>query len=233
MLGVCVCVRISACVRIHSLSLSFAKKEADHLFVVLPRFIQQFSVYKDELTFYVAPAGLIPTMTFLRDHTLTQFKVLMDISGADYPTRSQRFEVNYHLLSIRNNARIRVKTYADEVTPVPTVTSLFRSADWFEREAWDMYGIFFAGHPDLRRILTDYGFEGHPLRKDFPLTGYTEVRWDEEKKRVVYEPVQLMQAHRNFEPASAWEQVGEGVSYTPNEYKLVPPKPAEENKEKK
>lgn len=200
---------------------------------VLPRFIQQFSVYKDELTFYVAPAGLIPTMTFLRDHTLTQFKVLMDISGADYPTRSQRFEVNYHLLSIRNNARIRVKTYADEVTPVPTVTNLFRSADWFEREAWDMYGIFFAGHPDLRRILTDYGFEGHPLRKDFPLTGYTEVRWDEEKKRVVYEPVQLMQAHRNFEPASAWEQVGEGVSYTPNEYKLVPPKPAEENKEKK
>ena len=153
----------------------------------LPRFIQQFSVYKDELTFYVAPSGLIPTMTFLRDHTNTQFKALMDISGADYPSRSQRFEVNYHLLSLRHNARIRVKTYADEVTPVPTVTSLFRSADWFEREAWDMYGIFFAGHPDLRRILTDYGFEGHPLRKDFPLTGYTEVRWDEEKKRVVYE----------------------------------------------
>ena len=199
----------------------------------LPRFIQQFSVYKDELTFYVAPSGLIPTMTFLRDHTNTQFKALMDISGADYPSRSQRFEVNYHLLSLRHNARIRVKTYADEVTPVPTVTSLFRSADWFEREAWDMYGIFFAGHPDLRRILTDYGFEGHPLRKDFPLTGYTEVRWDEEKKRVVYEPVQLMQAHRNFEAASSWEQVGQGVSYTPNEHKLVPPKPAEDNKDKK
>lgn len=199
----------------------------------LPRFIQQFSVYKDELTFYVAPSGLIPTMAFLRDHTLTQFKSLMDISGADYPTRSQRFEVVYHLLSVRNNARIRVKTYADEVTPVPTVTGLFRSADWFEREAWDMFGIFFAGHPDLRRILTDYGFEGHPLRKDFPLTGYSEVRWDEEKKRVVHEPVQLMQAHRNFEANSAWEQVGNGVSYQPNEYKLTPPKPAEEPKDKK
>ncbi|KAL4399561.1 putative NADH-ubiquinone oxidoreductase 30.4 kDa subunit, mitochondrial [Malassezia pachydermatis] len=199
----------------------------------LPRYIQQFTVYKDELTFYVAPSGLIPTMTFLRDHTLTQYKALMDISGADYPTRSQRFEVAYHLLSVRNNARIRVKTYADELTPVPTVTGLFRSADWFEREAWDMFGIFFVGHPDLRRILTDYGFEGHPLRKDFPLTGYSEVRWDEEKKRVVQEPVQLMQAHRNFEANSTWEQVGDGVSYQPNEYKLTPPKPVEENKEKK
>ena len=158
-------------------------------------------MYKDELTFYVAPSGVVPTMTFLRDHTLTQFKALMDISGADYPTRSQRFEVSYHLLSLRYNARIRVKTYADEVTPVPSVTGIFRSADWFEREAWDMYGIFFVGHPDLRRILTDYGFEGHPLRKDFPLSGYTELRWDEEKKRVVYEPVQFAQAHRNLRPS--------------------------------
>lgn len=199
----------------------------------LPRYIQQFSVYKDEITLHVAPSGVIPVMSFLRDHTLTQYKSLMDISGADYPSRSQRFEVVYHLLSIRNNARLRVKTYADEVTPVPSVTGLFRSADWFEREAWDMFGIFFVGHPDLRRILTDYGFEGHPLRKDFPLTGYTEVRWDEEKKRVVSEPVQLMQAHRNFDSVSPWEQVGEGASYKPNEYKLVPPKPKEEDKEKK
>jgi len=187
-------------------------------------------VYKDELTFYVAPSGVVPTMTFLRDHTLTQFKALMDISGADYPTRSQRFEVSYHLLSLRYNARIRVKTYADEVTPVPSVTGIFRSADWFEREAWDMYGIFFVGHPDLRRILTDYGFEGHPLRKDFPLSGYTELRWDEEKKRVVYEPVQFAQAHRNFEAQSTWEQVGSGVSYEPNDYKLTPPKTEEEKK---
>lgn len=201
--------------------------------LALPKFVQQYSVYKDELTLYVAPSGVIPTMTFLRDHTFTQFKSLMDVSGADYPTRSQRFEVVYHLLSTRNNARIRVKTYADELTPVPSVTGLFRSADWFEREAWDMYGVFFIGHPDLRRILTDYGFEGHPLRKDFPLTGYSEVRWDEEKKRVVQEPVQLMQAHRNFEANSPWEQLGEGQSYTPNDYKLVPPKPKEDNKDKK
>lgn len=199
----------------------------------LPRYIQQFSVYKDELTLYVAPSAVVPTMMFLRDHTLTQFKQLIDISGCDYPSRSQRFEVVYHLLSIRNNARLRVKTYADEVTPVPSVTGIYRSADWFEREAWDMFGIFFVGHPDLRRILTDYGFEGHPLRKDFPLTGYTEVRWDEERKRVVSEPVQLMQAHRNFESTSPWEQVGEGQSYTPNEYKLVPPKPKEDDKNKK
>ncbi|PKI82529.1 hypothetical protein MVES1_003926 [Malassezia vespertilionis] len=200
----------------------------------LPKYIQQYSVYKDEVTFFVAPSAVIPVMTFLRDHSATQFKALMDISGADYPSRSLRFEVVYHLLSVRNNARIRVKTYADELTPVPSVTGLFRSADWFEREAWDMYGIFFVGHPDLRRILTDYGFEGHPMRKDFPLTGYSEVRWDEEKKRVVHEPVQLTQAHRNFETSSPWEQVGPGRDYTPNNYKLVPPKPEEdEDKNKK
>lgn len=203
------------------------------LTAALPRYIQQFTVYKDELTLYVAPSALEPTMAFLRDHTLTQFKQLMDISGADYPTRSQRFEVCYHLLSVRNNARIRVKTYADELTPVPSMCGLFRSADWFEREAWDMFGIFFVGHPDLRRILTDYGFEGHPLRKDFPLTGYSEVRWDEEKKRVVHEPVQLMQAHRNFEANSTWEQVGSGVSHTPSSFKLTPPPPKEDPKEKK
>lgn len=199
----------------------------------LPRFIQQFSVYKDELTLYVPPSGVIPTMMFLRDHTNTQFKALMDISGADYPQRSQRFEVVYHLLSTRFNSRIRVKTYADELTPVPSVTGLFRSADWFERECWDMYGVFFVGHPDLRRILTDYGFEGHPLRKDFPLTGYTEVRWDEEKKRVVSEPLQLMQAHRNFEANSPWEPVGEGTSYMPKDFTLTPPKPADDDKGKK
>ncbi|WFD32806.1 hypothetical protein MSPP1_003857 [Malassezia sp. CBS 17886] len=199
----------------------------------LPRYIQQFSVYKDELTFCVAPSALVPVLTFLRDHTLTQYKQLVDISGADYPSRSQRFEVVYHLLSVRNNARLRVKTYADELAPVPSVTGLFRSADWFEREAWDMYGIFFLGHPDLRRLLTDYGFEGHPLCKDFPLTGYSEVRWDEEKKRVVTEPVQLMQAHRNFNANSPWEQVGTGASYTPDSYKLTPPKPKEDDGEKK
>ncbi|KAJ1027384.1 hypothetical protein NDA18_003390 [Ustilago nuda] len=199
----------------------------------LPKFIQQFSVVKDELTLYVAPDAIIPTLTFLRDHTQTQFRACMDISGADYPTRSQRFEVVYHLLSVQYNARIRVKTYADEVHPVPSATSVFRSADWYEREIWDMYGVFFIGHPDLRRILTDYGFEGHPLRKDFPLTGYTEVRYDEEKKRVVSEPLQLTQVFRNFEANSPWEQVGEGESYKPNAFKLTPPKSKEDPKDKK
>ena len=168
---------------------------------------------KDELTLYIAPSAVEPVLLFLRDHAQTQFKACMDISGADYPTRSQRFEVVYHLLSVRYNARIRVKTYADEVTPVPSATGIFRSADWYEREIWDMYGVFFVGHPDLRRILTDYGFEGHPLRKDFPLSGYSEVRYDEEKKRVVHEPLQLAQAFRDFSGTSPWEQVGEGKNY--------------------
>lgn len=141
-----------------------------YLTACLPKFIQQYSVVREELTIYISPEGVVPVLTFLRDHTNCQFKSAMDICGADYPTRAKRFEVVYHLLSVTHNSRIRVKTYADEVSPVPSATSLFRGADWYEREAWDMYGIFFSGHPDLRRILTDYGFEGHPLRKDFPLT---------------------------------------------------------------
>lgn len=123
----------------------------------MPKFIQQFSVYKDELTVMTAPSGVIPTLEFLKQHTQSQFKSAMDITAADYPTKSQRFEVIYNLLSVRYNARIRVKTYADEVTPVPSATGVYRGADWFEREVWDMYGVFFLGHPDLRRILTDYG----------------------------------------------------------------------------
>ncbi|PWN98499.1 F420H2 dehydrogenase [Tilletiopsis washingtonensis] len=198
----------------------------------LPKFIQQFSVVKDELTLYIAPSAVEPVLLFLRDHAQTQFKACMDISGADYPTRSQRFEVVYHLLSVRYNARIRVKTYADEVTPVPSATGIFRSADWYEREIWDMYGVFFVGHPDLRRILTDYGFEGHPLRKDFPLSGYSEVRYDEEKKRVVHEPLQLAQAFRDFSGTSPWEQVGEGKNYQPQGYTLVPPKEEKEPEKK-
>ncbi|KAG0149062.1 hypothetical protein CROQUDRAFT_40512 [Cronartium quercuum f. sp. fusiforme G11] len=193
----------------------------------IPKFIQQFSVYKDELTLYTGPNGIVPVLSFLRDHSQCQYKQLMDISGADYPNRVKRFEIVYHLLSIKFNSRIRVKTYADEVSPVPSATGLFRSADWYEREVYDMYGVFFQDHPDLRRILTDYGFEGYPLRKDFPLTGYTEVRYDEEKKRVVYEPLQLSQAFRNFEGAnSPWEQTGQGQNVVPENFKLpvlVPP----------
>ncbi|CAG8783682.1 27672_t:CDS:2, partial [Dentiscutata erythropus] len=172
-------------------------------------FIQQYSVYKDELTLYVAPSAIIPVMTFLRDHTGAQFKQVQDVCGVDYPSRPNRFEIVYNMLSIRYNARIRVKTYANEVSPIPSIVSLFNGANWFEREVYDMYGVIFTDHPDLRRILTDYGFEGHPMRKDFPLTGYVEIRYDEERKRVVAEPLEMTQSFRNFEgAASPWEQTG-------------------------
>ncbi|KAG4304300.1 hypothetical protein PORY_002275 [Pneumocystis oryctolagi] len=187
----------------------------------LPKFVQQFGVWKDELVLYSSPSGLIPIMYFLRDHTSCQFKSVMDIAGVDYPERLHRFEVVYNMLSVRHNARIRVKVYADETTHVPSIVELFQGANWYEREAYDMYGIFFINHPDLRRILTDYGFEGHPLRKDFPLTGYTEVRYDEEKKRVVVEPLELAQAFRDFRGgSSAWDQVGDGLDDQPEKFKL-------------
>ncbi|ORZ11167.1 hypothetical protein BCR42DRAFT_462220 [Absidia repens] len=187
-----------------------------YLMTVLPKYVQQVSVYKDELTVYVAPSGLEPVMYFLRDHTNSQFKSMQDVTGVDFPSRSSRFEVVYQLLSFQYNARIRVKTYASETSPVPSMVPLFNAANWQEREVYDMFGVFFTGHPDLRRILTDYGFEGHPLRKDFPLTGYVEVRYDEIKKRVVSEPVELAQAFRNFEGAlSPWEQTGPGRDDSP------------------
>jgi len=202
-----------------------------YLMSCIPKYIQQFSVYKDELTLYTAPSAIVPTLTFLRDHRQCQYKQLIDISGVDYPTRAKRFEVVYHLLSIEYASRLRVKTYADEISPVPSVSGVFRSADWFEREVYDMFGVFFQNHPDLRRILTDYGFEGHPLRKDFPLTGYTEVRYDEEKKRVVYEPLQLSQAFRNFEGAnSPWEQTGKGQDPRPDHFKLPSPESGDKPK---
>ncbi|TPX67103.1 hypothetical protein SpCBS45565_g04018 [Spizellomyces sp. 'palustris'] len=196
----------------------------------LPKYIQQFSIYKDELTIYVAPTALIPTMLFLRDHTACQFKQIADIAGVDYPSRSNRFEVVYNMLSLRYNTRIRVKTYATEVSPVPSVTPLFPGANWFEREAYDMYGIYFVNHPDLRRILTDYGFEGHPMRKDFPLTGYVEVRYDDERKRVIAEPLELSQHLRAFEYQSPWEQTGPGV---PQQKLLQKSEPSETSKDAK
>ncbi len=144
--------------------------------------------------------------------------MVADITAVDYPTRSQRFEIVYNLLSVRHNSRIRVKTYADEATPVPSITGLYDGANWYEREVYDLYGVFFVGHPDLRRIMTDYGFDGHPLRKDFPLTGYTEIRYDEEKKRIVVEPLEMTQALRNFESGTAaWEQVGPGRDRKPDQ----------------
>jgi NADH-quinone oxidoreductase subunit C len=158
-----------------------------------------------ELTLHAAPSDVVALLTALRDDPQCQFVNLVDICGVDYPERARRFEVVYHLLSPRQNSRVRVKVETDEDSPIPSVTGVFPGADWFEREAYDLYGILFTGHPDLRRILTDYGFEGHPLRKDFPLTGFVEVRYDDEVKRVVYEPVELKQEYRNFDFTSPWE----------------------------
>ncbi|KAL2861720.1 BUD22-domain-containing protein [Aspergillus pseudodeflectus] len=191
-------------------------KYGQYIMSCLPKHVQQFSVWKDELCIYIPPSGVIPVMSFLKYHTAAEYTTISDITVVDYPTRDQRFEVVYNLLSVRHNSRIRVKTYADEASPVPSVTGLFEGALWYEREAYDMFGVFFSGHPDLRRIMTDYGFDGHPLRKDFPLTGYTELRYDEEKKRIVIEPLELTQAFRNFEGGTAaWEPVGAGRDRTP------------------
>ena len=167
--------------------------------------IDEATITYGELTLHVAAGDIVPVLTFLRRDVQCQFISIIDICGVDYPARRKRFDVVYHLLSPRQNQRIRVKIQTDEETPVPSVTGVYPGADWFEREAYDLYGILFSGHPDLRRILTDYGFEGYPLRKDFPLTGFVEVRYDNEAKRVVYEPVELKQEFRNFDFLSPWE----------------------------
>ena len=158
-----------------------------------------------ELTIAAAPETIIGLLLFLRDDENCRFTTLIDICGADYPEREKRFDVVYHLLSMQLNHRIRIKVQTDENTPVASIVGIFPCADWFEREAFDMYGILFAGHPDLRRILTDYGFEGFPLRKDFPMSGHVEVRYDSEQQRVVYEPLKLTQAFRSFDFLSPWE----------------------------
>ncbi|MDE0810277.1 MAG: NADH-quinone oxidoreductase subunit C [Alphaproteobacteria bacterium] len=161
----------------------------------------------DEAVLRTRPQSVLRVLSFLRDDSQCLFKNMVDLCGADYPDREQRLEVVYNLLSVKHNLRIRVKVSTDEETPVPSASQLFMSAEWNEREAWDMYGIFFSDHPDLRRLLTDYGFEGHPMRKDFPLTGHVEVRYDDELKRVVYEPVKLTQDFRTFDFLSPWEGV--------------------------
>ena len=158
-----------------------------------------------ELTLHAEAATIIEVLTFLRDDAECKFVCFIDICGADYPVREMRFDVVYHLLSPYKNTRIRVKVQADEETQVPSAISVFPAANWYERETFDLYGILFSGHPDLRRILTDYGFSGHPLRKDFPVTGHVEVRYDDEAKRVVYEPVKLVQEMRQFDYLSPWE----------------------------
>ena len=177
----------------------------EYIVGALPQDMGQAKIIGDELVLEVPRDDIVKVLTGLRDDTNCQFRQLVDLCGVDYPDRKERFEVVYHLLSLRQNLRIRVKVHTDEATPVPSVTGVFSSAGWYEREAWDLYGILFSGHPDLRRILTDYGFEGHPLRKDFPLTGHVEVRYDDELKRVVYEPVKLPQEFRDFDFLSPWE----------------------------
>jgi NADH-quinone oxidoreductase subunit C len=158
-----------------------------------------------ELTLTVEAADIVRALGFLRDDPQCAFKILIDVCGVDYPNRPKRFDIVYHLLSVAKNQRVRVKVEAEENVPVPSVVSVYPAANWFEREAFDMYGVLFSGHPDMRRLLTDYGFSGYPLRKDFPLTGYVEVRWDDEQKRVVYEPVKLVQEFRDFDFLSPWE----------------------------
>jgi NADH-quinone oxidoreductase subunit C len=181
------------------------KELAEHIADELGASVDGWDIAYDELTVEVVRENIPDVLRFLRDDARCLFSCLLDIAGVDYPGRQRRFDVVYHLLSPRQNARVRIRTTTDETTPVPSAVSVFPAANWFEREAFDLYGILFSQHPDLRRILTDYGFRGHPLRKDFPLTGFVEVRYDDEKKRVVYQPVKLAQEFRSFDFMSPWE----------------------------
>src|SRR5690242_20126781 len=189
----------------------------------LPGAVTGYELKYDELTITGKAAEIVKIATFLRDDPSCQFVCIIDITAVDYPGREQRFDVVYHLLSPRLNQRIRVKVATDEATPVPSLIDIYRGADWFERETYDLYGVLFTGHPDMRRILTDYGFEGHPLRKDFPMTGFVEVRYDDEEKRVKYEPVRLAQEFRTFDFLSPWE----GTDYVlPGDEKAKEGKPS-------
>jgi NADH dehydrogenase (ubiquinone) Fe-S protein 3 len=171
----------------------------------LPGAIDRAYRENQELTLVVQPSKVYEVLYFLKNHTNSQFKCLTEICGVDFPSRGARFEVVYCLLSLTYNTRIRVKTMVDETTPLESVTIIYSGANWMEREVWDLFGVFFQGHPDLRRILTDYGFDGHPFRKDFPLGGYSETRYDELKKRVVVEPVEFSQEFRSFDFERPWE----------------------------
>jgi NADH dehydrogenase (ubiquinone) Fe-S protein 3 len=174
--------------------------------VMVPKFIEKSLISKEEVILYTSPKYLVPLVIFLRDHTNSQFKMLVDITAVDFPERKDRFEIVYLFLSVKYNTRLIVKVSVDEITPVPSVESIFPNAGWYERETFDMFGIFFQENKDLRRILTDYGFEGYPLRKDFPLSGYVEVRYDDSVRRVVVEPLELTQEFRLFDFASPWDK---------------------------
>jgi NADH-quinone oxidoreductase subunit C len=184
---------------------SFVTEIADYIKETLPQAVMKAEEMHGEAVLWTSHNHLVALLTFLRDDQHCLFKQLIDIAGVDFPDRPERFDVVYQLLSPRHNLRLRIKLVTDERTPVPSVTGVYSSAGWYEREVWDMYGVLFSDHPDLRRILTDYGFDGHPQRRDFPLTGYVEMRYDVEQKRVVYEPVKLNQAYRNFDYLSPWE----------------------------
>jgi NADH-quinone oxidoreductase subunit C len=181
------------------------KELGDQIAAGLPGDVIRSELTRGELILWAERVAIVRVLMFLRDDPRMLFKQLVDLCGVDYPDRAERFEVVYNLLSLKHNRRIRVKLATDENEPVPSVTGVFSSANWYERETWDLFGVYFSDHPDLRRLLTDYGFEGHPLRKDFPLTGYVELRYDEDQKRVVYEPVKLKQEFRSFDFLSPWE----------------------------
>ena len=177
----------------------------------LPGAVSGHAIAYGELTVTAQAADIVKVVAFLRDDPRCQFISFIDVTAVDWPAREKRFDVVYHFLSPRQNTRIRIKVQTDEATSVPSIFSEFPGAEWFEREVWDLYGVMFTDHPDMRRLLTDYGFEGHPLRKDFPLTGFVEVRYDDERKRVIYEPVKLTQEFRNFDFLSPWEGTEYGL----------------------
>lgn len=181
------------------------KDLSDHIAQSQTGVVSKTEIRLGELMLETTPDKIVALLTYLRDDTKCLFKQLIDICGVDWPQREKRFDVVYNLLSLKNNQRIRVKLMTDETTPVPSAAPVYSAAGWFERETYDLYGVWFSDHPDLRRILTDYGFEGHPLRKDFPLTGFVELRWDDVQKRVIYEPVKLTQEFRRFDFLSPWE----------------------------
>jgi len=183
----------------------------DYIAGALGNEVRKTEIVCDQLIVHATRSAIVKVLTWLRDDSNCLFKQLMDVCGVDYPERDERFDVVYNLLSLKHNQRVRVKVTTNETETVPSVTGVFSAANWYEREVWDLYGVFFTDHPDLRRILTDYGFEGHPQRKDFPLTGYVEMRYDEQQKRVVYRPVELVQEFRRFDFLSPWEgMLGDG-----------------------
>lgn len=180
---------------------------AKSIMQMLPKFINRIYIEKGEMNIVVESRFIKEVLLFLRNYTYAQFKSLVDITVVDYPDQEKRFEIIYLLLSVKYNSRVVVKTTVDEMTPLDSVTEIYSSANWYEREVWDLFGVYFINHPDLRRILTDYGFEGHPMRKDFPLTGYVEVRYDDEKKKIVTESLEMTQEFRSFDFLSPWEDI--------------------------